>query len=347
MYGRTRAPFWEAVLSLLSMPYRLAVKTRHTLYALRILKRNRLSCAVISVGNITLGGTGKTPAVVQIAELLLRQHAHPLVVSRGYGREDEKIVRVVSDGTALLVDARTGGDEPVLIASKLSTVPVVVGRDRYRAALAACSIFQPDVVLLDDGFQHLQLQRTLDIVLIDARDPFGNGKLFPAGILREPIQALRRAHAVLITGVEDGTDLTQLKHIIWGATRAPIFTSRQVPVDLIDCISGETKPLSTLRGSRILAFSGIARPASFAGLLRSLDAVLENECIYPDHYTFTRSDLAQVYKLAADHKVSMIITTEKDAVRLKTLRPEGIWSLRIELRVNEQNAWERLLLNGL
>ena len=105
--------------------------------------------------------------------------------------------------------------------------------------------------------------------------------------------------------------------------------------------------MSALRGSRVLAVSGIARPASFAGLLRSLDAVLDKECIYPDHYAFTKSDLAQVYKLAADHKVSMIITTEKDAVRLKTLRPEGIWSLRIELRVVEQSAWERLLLNSL
>ena len=221
MYGRTRSPFWEAALTLLSAPYGFAVSVRHALYTLRVLKRKRLECAVISVGNITLGGTGKTPAVVHIAGFLLKHQRRLVVISRGYGRTDEASVRVVSDGNKLLVDAHIGGDEPVLIASKLPLVPVVVGRDRHQAALEACSRYHPDVVILDDGFQHVQLRRTLDIVLVNARDPFGNGKLFPAGILREPIQALHRAHAVLISGVEDGADLAALKHVIQGADPGP------------------------------------------------------------------------------------------------------------------------------
>lgn len=347
MYGRRRSLLSGGALSILSLLYRAIIGMRQTLYRHGILKSTSLPCKVISVGNITLGGTGKTPMVVSIAGLFAQKQKRPVVVSRGYGRKDEAETLVVSDGKTVLMDARTGGDEPVLIGSRLPGIPVVVGSKRYLAAQYSVDRFNPDTVILDDGFQHLGLRRDLDIVLVDATDPFGNGKLFPAGILREPLTALRRAQAVIITRVDASAALEALKKRIQSITVARIFTSSQQPLDLIDNHTGDVKPLSVLRGTKVLAFSGIARPASFSSLLGSLGAVLAGECIYPDHHEYTRADLAALYKKAADDRVGMIVTTEKDAVRLRTLKPEGIWALRIELAIAEREEWETFLLNSL
>jgi tetraacyldisaccharide 4'-kinase len=234
-----------------------------------------------------------------------------------------------------------------MIGSMLPGIPVVVGRKRYQAALLALQRFSPDVVVLDDGFQHLPLKRDLDIVLVDAGNPFGNGKLFPAGILREPMNALERAHAVLITKTDNTLDVGTLKETIRRHTQARIFTSRQVPVDLIDSRSADSKPLTDLRGSRVLALSGIARPDSFTGMLKSLGADIAAVCTYPDHFEYQRSDLAAVFRKAADERINLIITTEKDAIRLKKLHADGVWALRIEQTVVEHEEWEAFLLEGL
>jgi tetraacyldisaccharide 4'-kinase len=222
-----------------------------------------------------------------------------------------------------------------------------VGGNRYQAALLALQRFSPDVVVLDDGFQHVQLKRDLDIVLVDAGNPFGNGKLFPAGILREPINALKRAHAVLITKTDMGADAGKLKDIIRQHTGARIFTSRQVPVDLIDYRTSDIKPLTVLRGSKVLALSGIARPDSFLVLLKSLGADVVEACTYRDHFDYQKSDLAAVFRKAADKKINLIVTTEKDAIRIQRLHADGVWALRIELAVGEHDEWEAFLLEGL
>jgi tetraacyldisaccharide 4'-kinase len=344
MYGRKTSTFFGGLLGVLSVFYSVLIRIRGMLYVLHIFRRKRLVQRVISVGNITLGGTGKTPTVMQIAGVLLHHHRLPAIISRGYRRKDESAVVVVSDGQRVLVDETVGGDEPVLIGSKLRGAPVVAGSDRFRTALASHQQFGNDTVILDDGFQHIRLHRDLDIVLIDGADPFGNGRLFPAGILREPLSALRRAHAILITGADRARDLNALKNTINRWTQAPLFTSRQDPVDLVDVTTGETKQLAALRNSAVLAFSGIARPLSFTTLLRNLGVHLRSELAYGDHYRYTKSDLAEIFQQAADAKVSMIVTTEKDAVRLKGLKPEGIWALRIELKVVENEQWEALLL---
>jgi tetraacyldisaccharide 4'-kinase len=348
MYGRRNSLCMGSILRILSVLYGLAVRLRCTFYVHAFFKQKKLPQRVISVGNITLGGTGKTPTVMQIAGVLCRNRKHPVVISRGYGRSDESTLVVVSDGKQVLVDAKTGGDEPVLIGSKLVDVPVVADSNRSRAALFALQKFGNDTVILDDGFQQLQVQRDLDIVLLDAVDPFGSGKLFPAGILREPLSALQRAHAVLITGAERVEDLGPLKSVIRQQnTQARIFTSCQVPSDLVDVMTGETKPLSALRGAAVLAFSGIARPASFVSLLRSLGAEVKAEFAYPDHYDYKSSDLAAIVQRAADERISMTVTTEKDAVRLRKLAPDGIMALRIELKVVENEEWEAVLLNTI
>ncbi len=199
MYGRRRSLIVGPILSALSLLYRSALYARRTWYRLPWSGKKTLPCTVISVGNIALGGTGKTPTVIDIAGLILQKGKQPAVISRGYGRRDESLISIVSDGRMVQHDPARNGDEPVLIADRLTGVPVVVGADRYQASLAALRQFHPDVVILDDGFQHIRLQRTIDIVLIDAAEPFGSGKLFPAGILREPLTALKRAHAILIT----------------------------------------------------------------------------------------------------------------------------------------------------
>lgn len=334
-------------LRFLSVLYGLTIRLRRAFYTFARFKRKKLPQRVISVGNITLGGTGKTPTVIQIAGMLCSNKKGPVVISRGYGRSNESALVVVSDGKQVLVDAKTGGDEPVLIGSKLAGVPVVADSNRFRAALFAFQKFGNDTVILDDGFQHLQVQRDLDIVLLDAVDPFGSGKLFPAGILREPLSALQRAHVVLITGTERVEDLGPLKRVIRQNTEARIFTSCQVPSDLVDVMTGETKPLSALRGTGVLAFSGIARPASFVSLLRSLGAEVKAELDYPDHYDYKGSDLAAILQRAADERASMIVTTEKDAVRLRSLTPHGIVALRIELKVVENEEWEAVLLDKI
>jgi tetraacyldisaccharide 4'-kinase len=344
MYNRQKSFFWGPVLTALSWAYGAVIGMRQALYTLHVLQRKRLHCAVISVGNITLGGTGKTPTVINIAGLLGEKQRHPVVVSRGYGRKNESEMLLVSDGRSMLVDSQTGGDEPVLIGTKLPGVPVVVGSNRFQAAQDALNRFPLDVVLLDDGFQHIQLKRTLDIVLIDAGDPFGNGKLFPAGILREPLTALKRAHAVVIAKTGITEDAARLKEIISAKTRARIFTSRLIPLDVVDCSSGASSPLSSLQGASVIALSGIARPASFTSLLKSLGARVVSECIYRDHYVFTHADLEDVRKKAIAAKADMIITTEKDAVRLSSLNPEGIHALRVELSVDKPDEWGKMIL---
>ena len=346
LYGRKRSLLIEPLLGLLSLLYAAGVRLRHALYGAGIFKRKKIGQQVISVGNLTLGGTGKTPAVINIAGLLKAVHRRPAVISRGYGRRDESEVLVVSDGNRILMDAGNGGDEPVLMASNLAGVPVVVGSDRFRAANICHDKFGNDTIILDDGFQHIGLHRDLDIVLINARDPFGNGKLFPAGILREPLSALRRAQVVLITGVEPGSDLTMLKALITEHTDSQIFTSRTVPKDIVNITTGEVRPLSALQGAKVYAFAGIARPASFFSLLRAQRADIRKEAVFADHYQYSPSDLARLVRDAADTKADMTVTTEKDAVRLKDLiKTVPVWAVRIELSIVEKEAWEAILSN--
>jgi tetraacyldisaccharide 4'-kinase len=347
MYGRKKSLLTSVFLRMLSLLYGSALLIRRGMYFLGVVQRKKTDQFIISVGNITVGGTGKTPAVMNIATILMNAGKRPAVVSRGYGRLDESSLVIVSDGSRVLADSRTGGDEPVLIGSAVPGLPVVVGRDRFKAACLAHERFGNDVVILDDGFQHVRLQRDLDIVLIDAGDPFGKGALFPAGILREPVSALNRAGAVLITGADRAANLESLRKTVRQRTGAPIFSSRLVPKDLVEVMTGEVKQLVSLQDATVIALSGIARPASFVSLLGSLGAVVKEKLIFPDHHAYSQADLAQLFQRAADCNAGMIVTTEKDAVRLRSHRPEGVWALRVELSVAEQEEWKSFLLRKL
>ena len=346
IYGRRRSFILGPALYFLAMVYRGALLLRALLFRLPFFVK-KLPCMVISVGNITLGGTGKTPTVINIVGLLSMKGRRPAVVSRGYGRKNEDEVVVVSDGVHVQDDTVISGDEPVLIAMRLAGVPVVVGSDRYRASLKAVSLNNAGAVVLDDGFQHVRLQRDLDIVLLDAGEPFGNGKLFPSGILREPLSALGRAHAVLITRADGCADLATLRAKLHRYTNARIFTSSHAPLDLVNIATGEVKQLFALKESKVLAFSGIARPESFQTSLKLLGASVVAAYSYPDHHGYTKADLAAILHKASVEKVSMIITTEKDAVRLRAVKPEGVWALRIFLKVVEADEWEQMLTEAV
>lgn len=343
MYGRKNSRVLGTLLFFLSLVYGVLLRLRAGAYAAGLFRTKRLPCRVISVGNITLGGTGKTPTVINIAGLMQQHGRRPLVLSRGYGRKDESETLVVSDGVSQFHDQAAGGDEPSLIANRLAEVPIVVGSDRYRAGTVAVERFHPDCIILDDGFQHICLARDLNIVLVDAGDPFGRAMLFPAGILREPLSALKRADVIVITKAQ-GSEVTSLKETIRRHSAAPIFTSRYVARDLVNAATGESRPLTALKGAAIFVFAGIARPESLSSLLGSLGAVVQGTAWYPDHHPYTKPDLDRVLKSAEEIRAMMVVTTEKDSVRLKGMTPEGVWALRIDLEVLEKTSWEKVLL---
>jgi tetraacyldisaccharide 4'-kinase len=346
MYGRKSSGILGALLFFLSLLYGMVVRLRALAYGWGLLKTRFLPIPVIAIGNITLGGTGKTPATINVAGILLKHNRKPVVLSRGYGRSDRSAVLVVSDGISKVIDPLSGGDEPVLIAGRYPRVPVVVGADRYRSGNVAIERFHPDIAILDDGFQHIRLKRTVNIVLIDAADPFGSGKLFPAGILREPITALRRADIVLITRVDMAENIVRLKETVRQNTHASIFTARYSPRDVMNVASGETRPLDFLVNKPVFAFAGIARPDPFFSLLRTVGAIVTGTSVYRDHYSYTKVDLSNLVRQAREHSATILVTTEKDGVRLRDME-EDVWAVRIDLEVLESSAWEETVLKAL
>jgi len=259
MYGEDKKSPLSMILKGTSLLYGAIVSLRSTLYRRGLFRTKRLPKPVISIGNLTVGGTGKTPAVIMIAEMLLKLGKKPVILSRGYKREGKNVSTIVSDGESLLLGRRCAGDEPYMIAKRLKGVPIVVGSNRFDSGQLALENFDVDVFILDDSFQRIQLHRDLNILLIDSKNPFGNGYLFPRGILREPVEAAARADLIIMTKSES-VDLaipTQLpQNIPTALAAAPISK-------LIDMKSGENMPIELIRGKKIAAFCGIGSPKSF------------------------------------------------------------------------------------
>jgi tetraacyldisaccharide 4'-kinase len=330
-------PFGSLATPLLgiSVLYGGLAHLRRRLYALGTLKNRRLPCPVISVGNLTLGGTGKTPMVIHLAERILAMGYRPVILSRGYKGLAEKRGAVVSDGRSLLCDARQAGDEPYLMAALLPTVPVAVGRNRYRIGMDAVRRFHPDMVILDDGFQHLQLARDFNMLLLDARRPYGNGYIFPRGTLREPATSLHSADAVVLTrsGQNRGGECSDL---IRRVQPRPVFLSDHNSVVRLllgagQPIAGMTsgqRPDFDLKGKRVFAFTGLARNDAFFHALKGLGAGLQGTKGFDDHHAFTDGDLHRIAMDAERAGATCLVTTDKDFVRL----PRGI-RLPLELIV--------------
>jgi len=330
----------------LSVVYRAWQEVRVALYSIGLIRSARLEAPVISVGNLTLGGTGKTPTVMAIGRILLKNGRRPVILSRGYGGRSESAIQVVSNETGLDRRPDAVGDEPCLMADRLPGVPVVVSRDRAAAGRYAVKTYRPDVLVLDDGYQHLRLNRDLNLLVIDADQPFGNGFVFPRGTLREAVRQVRRADAILLTHAEDPAGTEMLQSFVRGYRPGlPIFTSRHRIVELVHLGTGRTSSLETLRGARLMAVSGIGRPERFFRTFRENGSVIAAGCVYPDHYCYTDHDLEFLEAEARRRDVRTIVTTEKDAVRLRALgKPlASWWAARMELVIDQREAFESLL----
>ena len=323
----------RGLLRLASVGYGAAVRARNVGYDSGLLRVHRLPCRVVCVGNLTVGGTGKTPMVLALAQAFARSGAKVCVILRGYGRRGAEAA-VVSDGRDRLLPWQEAGDEAVLLASRLPGTPVIVGGDRVRAGALALQRFGADVLLLDDGFQHRRLQRDVDLVLLDATDPFGGGQLLPRGRLREPMKSLGRAHAIVVTRADQAADLTPLRQRLpWLASDRPVAWSAHRPVRLTDLQTGEARPIQALAGRSVLAVSGIANPEGFHRTLLGTGATLTGALCYPDHHPFTGADRARMAAEAKGLAVEWILTTEKDAVRLDASLPAGFPVLALGIAI--------------
>lgn len=336
-------------MGLLSALYGLGLKCKRSFY---INNPARLPAKVISIGNLTLGGTGKTPAVIALAREAKQRGLNPCILTRGY-KGKAKDISFVSRGKGPLLSPVEAGDEACLMADALKGVTIIKGKDRFRAGIAALekdqlaivNIQAPFLFILDDGFQHWKLHRDVDVVLVDATNPFGNEKLFPEGIMREPFDALERAHVIVITRADmaEAGKITAITGRIKKYNQdAPIYTASHKPTGLTG-VTGEITDLDSLRDKDIYAFSGIANPDYFLSILESVGARITGSRKFRDHYAYKQKDIDEIIKDASGMD---IITTEKDMVKLRELRlPDNIYALKIEFSVNKDfydNIFRRL-----
>ena len=339
MSGRRRRWFDRFLINLLfvaSRFYRMAVQFRVWLYDKRVIRNHALGCLVVSIGNLSCGGTGKTPVVEVFARTLSANGRRVAILSRGYRskkrtfaeklghifrhRQIESPPKVVSDGKNLLLNSEYAGDEPYMLASNLHDVAVVVDKDRVKSGIYAIDHFRTDVIILDDGFQYLMLKPHINIVLVDASDPFGNGHVLPRGILREPIKNIRRADYIFLTKSDGSHKITHLKRFLRRHTRrAELIECCHKPQHLVMLESKEILPLGSLKNAKVAALSAIARPDSFEKFLEDFGADLVLKDHFADHHRYTQQEIIDFVNLAKEAGAEMIVTTEKDAVRIPRL----------------------------
>jgi len=341
-------PATARVLDVAAGGYRGLLGTRDWLYAHGVLKCRALGCPVISVGNLTVGGTGKTPAVELAVRTLMDLGHRPAVLSRGYGRRSNG-VQIVADAASIRLDPEEGGDEPFLLARRLPGVPVVVGGNRYEAGRRARERFDVTAIVIDDGLQHRTLAKDLEILMARARAPWGNGRLLPGGPLREPLSALARAGLIVVTGVRDAGDVAEVAEAARRhAPRTPVLAARHVPTECWEAGSMKDLPLEALRGRRLYAFAGIAAPDAFRRTLEEAGVEEAGFARFADHHWYSPEELRALDGKAAAGGATGLVTTEKDWVRLRRLppvtRPIYVVGVRLELLWGEAEwraAFER------
>jgi tetraacyldisaccharide 4'-kinase len=351
----TGAAVYGAFLQLLSWLFSGIAQTRFWLYRNRILQDQPLGCLVVVVGNLTVGGTGKTPVVEKLARALHDRGRKVAILSRGYKSKTapfwqrwwrrftqaaEPPPRIVSDGVRVLLDSEAAGDEPFMLARNLPGVIVLVDKNRVKAGAYAIKKFGCDTLILDDGFQYLPLKGRLNLLLVDKTNPFGNGHLLPRGVLREPVKHLRRASYVFLTKSNGERD----------AELEATIEKYNPGVDIIECAHrpqylrrfglpleapGACESLEWLKGRRVLAFSGIATPESFEKFLRDLGALIVARERFLDHYRYADEDFAALFAMARAGGAECLITTEKDAVRIPEdyVCPLPLYYLRLEIDI--------------
>jgi tetraacyldisaccharide 4'-kinase len=335
----------------LSWGYGAVVRLRAGLYRAGLFTRRRLPCRVVSIGNLTVGGTGKTPVTILVASFLTEKGYRVGVLSRGYRRSGGRDMALVSDGRNLLLGPDKGGDEPFLIARRCAQAVVAVGADRFQLGQWVLRQIPLDVLVLDDGFQHLAVERDVNLLLLDASTPSSLNHLLPAGQLREPLDASSRASAILLTRSDDkesgGTVLSRLARA--GVPRKPVVRLRFFPEALTD-LQGKVKgSLSDLSGLRVVVACGIANPSSFGRDVEGLGVTVVEERVWPDHHVYSGADVQSLSETVKRRKADVVLTTEKDAVKLALVTPGSglepiVHVVRMGIEVVEgRDELERLL----
>jgi tetraacyldisaccharide 4'-kinase len=351
----TGAAVYGAFLQVLSWLWNAGAQAKLWLYQNRILHDHPLGCLVVVVGNLTAGGTGKTPVVEKFARALRDRGRKVAILSRGYrsksaplwkkwwyalNHAEEPPPRIVSDGERVLLNSEDAGDEPYMLARNLPGVIVLVDKNRVKSGAFAIKKFGCDTLVLDDGFQYMPLKGRLNLLLVDKTNPFGNGHLLPRGVLREPIKHLRRASYVFLTksnGQRDPELEALIKQhnpdvdIIECAHRPQYLQRFGRPPDAADA----REPLTFLKNRRVLAFSGIATPESFEKFLRDLGALIVARERFLDHYRYADEDFKALFEAARENGAECLVTTEKDAVRIPDdyICPLPLYYLRLEIDI--------------
>jgi tetraacyldisaccharide 4'-kinase len=303
-------------------------------------RRGRLNAPVISIGNLTLGGTGKTTAVRYLCKRLQSLGWRPSVLSYGYGGTLNGRFGIVSGKKGPVLKPEVAGDEPVMLASAMPGVPVIVCKNRTKSGKSAIKRFKSDLAVLDDGFQAWKLKRDLDIVLMSADNPLDNGKTLPAGRLRETPKALRRADCVVITGVNKIERKERLLDLVRKYSKAPVYFSWFKPVGMVSLTGDFQIEVGDLRERRIFALSSIANPLSFEQTLSKTGAEIIERERFPDHYMYSAEDAQRINSRAISDAVEFIVTTEKDAVKLKNHQfAVPVFALRIDLDVEDEEGF--------
>lgn len=357
-----RANALKFVLGGFSRLYERAVQTRLGLYRRRLLRAQELGCPVVSIGNLTVGGTGKTPVAEMLARELQNRGRRVAILSRGYKSVPRPFMqrlrnklfkhldlfppRIVSDGRRVLLDSRRAGDEPHMLAKNLPGVCVLVDKDRVKSGLHALRHFDSDLLLLDDGLQYQRLRHRIDVVLVDRQSPFGNEHLLPRGTLREPPRNLRRASYIIVTKCGPEPDEELLTRVRKLNRTAAIIECNHAPRHWEDIKTGEKFPLEHLRGRHVGAMSGIARPESFEEGVRELGANVEITKAFADHHRFTKKEILRFLEWCDRRSLDALVTTEKDAVRFPDIDhpPVPMLFLRVEIEIlRGREHWDELL----
>jgi tetraacyldisaccharide 4'-kinase len=333
----------------LSAVFRTGVKLRRTAYALGWLKTRHLERPVISIGNLTVGGTGKTPLVASVAKLLLRNNLKPSILTRGYGRTNKANLIAIPPGGADHANAREIGDEPALLARMLPEVPLVLCADRFHGGQVAERQFGVDAHILDDGFQHLALARNLDLVAVDATQPISEWGLLPVGRQREPLSSLARAQIVVITRSDAPQSPALRDQVLKANPNAKIFLCQTVVQGWLDAWTGEAMHHEKLRTRKVAAFCGIGNPGAFFGDLRRWGFNVVQETAFPDHHLYTRGDIDRLVDDARKNGAVSLLTTQKDAVKFsRDWTPKlPILSCQIEAQILDAGEFEKTVLSYL
>jgi len=317
-----RSGFLPTALRGLSVPYALGMRLRNQMFRSGMRKTCSLSVPVVSVGNITVGGVGKTPLVEYVVRFYLEKGLKTAVVSRGYGRKSKVEPLVVSRGDGPCVSAEDGGDEPVMLAGRLPELSVVVGGDRVKAGTAAIDECGAEIIILDDGFQHIRLARDLNICALDGSRPLGNGRVFPAGPLRESPSNLTRADFLFFTRATGVTELDARGKLCEKARafeEIPCAGGTLKATGITNLRTREKGDKDVLKGESVIAVSGIGSPDSFERTLEHLGAKVSEHFALPDHYFYTEDNIEEIVRTASQRNCKKIVTTMKDAVRLESL----------------------------